>query len=627
MHGAEAYFHPLGFLTRLTLAVIFSAFLADAAAAQNKGAAATRHAIVIANNNYTHMTPLRGAINDGRAISNALASFGFRTTLLEDATAQQIGERIDVLLRTISKQEVLLVYFAGNGFQFEGNHYFLGIDAEARGRASLPFETVQLEGLVDIIDNGERTVLLFWDTCRIEHKFARSDAAKTPAGPTRFETSGEMLIAFGSSPGQEAFEIGSHGAFTSALLKHMETPDLEIEDLLQRVAVDVDQATKGKQTPQRLSQLKREFYFKRSGDAASAQGIDVYSAQKRFDLTLAGDVPEGVRANADVKLNGKDYKVSNVDSGTRTIQFLGNEDDVLLKGVNLLETEVRQFKFWNEERVLSAFDDPYPKSYAIIAAIDDYDRVNDPQQRGATGYRHLTDMVTRANELKKTLIATGFPEANIITLYDDQATRPALEDALGEFWEGGKHADADRLLFYFGGHGSGTAGGGFLVTYDIDPKRQTRTGFLMSKFLSEQFPNLKPRQVLVALDSCSSGLALAGTKTLDGGASQQDLERFATMAAIRADAYESARNILVAGTGEQKAMWETGGIFTQALIEGISGRADYVQDGVVQFDELSMFIDRQVTAKAAAVGVRQDPRPFVATGFGPGKVLFMTPTR
>ncbi len=57
-------------------------------------------------------------------------------------------------------------------------------------------------------------------------------------------------------------------------------------------------------------------------------------------------------------------------------------------------------------------------------------------------------------------------------------------------------------------------GRGYLVTYDYDPQRPTTTSFLMSDIVGRHFPHVEARHMLVALDSCSSGLAIPGFQTL-----------------------------------------------------------------------------------------------------------------
>ncbi len=191
---------------------------------------------------------------------------------------------------------------------------------------------------------------------------------------------------------------------------------------------------------------------------------------KRFSVSVSTDIPEEFKSNTRLKLNGKEHALVNVDREKRLLTFLG-DDDALLQGLNLLEGSARQFKFWNEEKVLSAFEDPYKKSYAVIVAIDDYERASDVRKRGKTGFSSLTGMVDRAKELVSALREVGFSESNIFKLYDEEATATTISETLAEFWKGGKYVDADRVLFYFGGHGDGEPGSGYLVTYDIDPVR------------------------------------------------------------------------------------------------------------------------------------------------------------
>jgi uncharacterized caspase-like protein len=349
---------------------------------------------------------------------------------------------------------------------------------------------------------------------------------------------------------------------------------------------------------------------------------------EEIPIALQDGVPKDMPVQSVILLNGKKQRITRINSAQNTVTLLG-DGGALKQGLNALETANRKLIFWNEQRVLSAFENPYrdEKSYAVIVAIDDYDRTSDPQRRPATGYRRLANMRERAEELRATLIKVGFPPNNIFTYYDEEATAKNIDEKLGDFWEGGRLAEADRLFFYFGGHGDGVKDSGYLVTYDIDRERPTRTGFLMSDFVTRHFPNIKARHVLVALDACASGLTIPGKDTLSGGLNDEQIKHFATLSAIRTDTGEHARNLLVAGTDEQRALWETGGIFTQALIEGLQGEADLIRDGVIQFDELSLFVERRVTARAAEVGVRQDPRSFLADRYGRGKMLFILPDR
>ena len=61
----------------------------------------------------------------------------------------------------------------------------------------------------------------------------------------------------------------------------------------------------------------------------------------------------------------------------------------------------------------------------------------------------------------------------------------------------------------------------------------------------------------------------------------------------------------------------------RALTDGLKGEADLNSDGVIQFEELGVYIRNRVTAQAAQGQVRQDPEFRVLDQYGSGRVLFV----
>ena len=149
----------------------------------------------------------------------------------------------------------------------------------------------------------------------------------------------------------------------------------------------------------------------------------------------------------------------------------------------------------------------------------------------------------------------------------------------------------------------------------------------MSDFSGRHFPNINAHHFLVLLDSCSSGLAVQTMQTLDEELDEARLERFANLVTIGANVKDPARQLFVASTGEQRALWETGGIFTRALIDGLKGKADLFDDGIITLHELKLYIQRQVEPRALQAGVVQRPRLSTADAFGEGRMLFLLPQR
>ena len=74
------------------------------------------YALVIGNNRYEHFRNLRTAVNDARTVSNLLKNdYGFEVTLLEDATRSQILDSIINLKNRVSRNDNVVVYYAGHG--------------------------------------------------------------------------------------------------------------------------------------------------------------------------------------------------------------------------------------------------------------------------------------------------------------------------------------------------------------------------------------------------------------------------------------------------------------------------------------------------------------------------------
>ncbi|HEX5757789.1 MAG TPA: caspase family protein [Thermoanaerobaculia bacterium] len=351
--------------------------------------------------------------------------------------------------------------------------------------------------------------------------------------------------------------------------------------------------------------------------------------QDAVSFVIETELPNDALSGARIAFNGIPTVLTRVGDRSYSLNFLGAKGKIEA-GLNVIDIAAKtataareRLLLFAECGVLKPVVVPYDRSYAVIAAIDDYDRTRDPAQRRPTGYQRLRGMVDRAEELRRVLERLGFPRQHIFTLYNEKATSVNIEATLKEFWAGGKYANANRLLFYFGGHGDGTSGGGFLVTYDFEPSRPTATSFLMSDIPHRHFQQVRAHHFLVALDSCSAGLAVPGFTTLGSSGYGGDVVSCKKQSILRADTESPARNLLVAGTGEQRALSENGGIFTRALVTGLQGAADFSRDGIIQLEELSLFVRNEVVAQASLSRVRQEPFLYEASELGHGRMLFL----
>lgn len=259
------------FPSAIGLLIIFCCFSFQQAHANSK-----RMALIIANEKYLHTTTLANPGNDAVTIASKLTDLDFSVQLERDVDARRFSEIIQDFANKLDKETDVLFYYAGHGLQFRGENFLVGVDAKLKSEATLQFETFQLNSLLNILESRAGTTLLFWDACRnnpLADELARNVTSTRDSGPVGLARGGaaplpsrrgDTLIVFSAEPGKLALDgSGKNSPFAWALSKHLSTAGVEIESMLKRVTSDVLENTEHFQRPERLSQLTRDFYFRR----------------------------------------------------------------------------------------------------------------------------------------------------------------------------------------------------------------------------------------------------------------------------------------------------------------------------------------------------------------------------
>ena len=93
----------------------------------------TYHALIIGNNDYRLLRPLRTAVTDARAVASVLQDqYGFRVALLLNANRYEILSALNGMRARLGEDDNLLVYYAGHGELDRVNQrgHWLPVDAE-----------------------------------------------------------------------------------------------------------------------------------------------------------------------------------------------------------------------------------------------------------------------------------------------------------------------------------------------------------------------------------------------------------------------------------------------------------------------------------------------------------------
>lgn len=250
-------------------------------AAASVDAAAKRVALVIGNSAYQHVPELKNPKNDAEAISAKLQSLGFDVVGGIDLDRAALENSVRDFTRTARGADVTLFYYAGHGLQVGGKNYLVPIDAELTDEADLDFQTVSMDAVLRNMERERRTNLIILDACRnnpLAKNLARSMGTRSASvgrGLAPLETGVGTLISFATQPGNVALDGDGHNSpFTTALLRHIDTQNLDVALMMRRVRRDVMDATGGKQVPWSNSSLTDAIFLNTGSDDGLAAVSD-----------------------------------------------------------------------------------------------------------------------------------------------------------------------------------------------------------------------------------------------------------------------------------------------------------------------------------------------------------------
>jgi uncharacterized caspase-like protein len=143
------------------------------------------------------------------------------------------------------------------------------------------------------------------------------------------------------------------------------------------------------------------------------------------------------------------------------------------------------------------------------------------------------------------------------------------------------------------GHGISDSSTGqyYFLPVDADPQSPLAT-MLPASALQQALATL-PGRVLLLLDTCHAGDVLSGRKLRGVPAASGGVNRFVN----ELSELEQGVVVLTAATGTQASQespeWGNGA-FTKALLEGLSGRADFAKTGRVTLNMLDLYLSERV---------------------------------
>jgi hypothetical protein len=286
--------------SRLFVAAAVSAAFIVAASAQ----AERRVALVIGNSAYQHSAPLGNPTNDAQDLADTLGRLGFEVILEKDLDKRGMEQSFSHFARLAQDADVAVFYYAGHAMQYDGENFLVPIDAALQDEFSVEFEMARVSDVLNSLERARGVKILILDACRnnpLAEQLARQATNRTlfaSRGLARIEHPSGMVIAYATQAGQVADDgRGRNSPFTSALIRRIEEPGVEIAQIFRRVAVDVNSLTKGRQVPDLSMSLLGEVYL--SNPVVSKVNIEseawqkIATSKERSDFErFVGDFPD-----------------------------------------------------------------------------------------------------------------------------------------------------------------------------------------------------------------------------------------------------------------------------------------------------------------------------------------------
>jgi hypothetical protein len=258
---------------RERLAALSTGQIIAAPATVNTAAPATdrRFALVIGNGAYPGAARLGNPTNDADDVSAALRAVGIDVTEGKDLTLAGVSQIIETFRDKAKGADVALFYYSGHGMQFDEQNWLMPVDAKVTTAFDVRHSNMSLQEMIAEIETSAKTTIVFLDACRnnplsdeLRDRLKSQNRAVGDArglGPIEIRAP-QTMVVFATRPNATAADgNGRNSPFTEAFLQHVKTPGAEIETLMKRVTATVSTKTNGKQQPERLSRLEREFYF------------------------------------------------------------------------------------------------------------------------------------------------------------------------------------------------------------------------------------------------------------------------------------------------------------------------------------------------------------------------------
>ena len=256
-----------------------------------------KFALVIGNGNYTHVSRLNNPINDANDMEAALLRLGFTVDKVLNGTQEQMVNGIIQLKRRLSasRNSYGFLFYAGHGVQSNNENFLIPVDADIPSESFLRNRSVSIQEMLDELNAaGNEFNVVILDACR-DNPFSWRRSGSRGLTVVGDQPADSILVFATAAGGAAADGEGRNGLFTSFFLTHLETPGLEIMEVIRRTGADVARASNNQQRPAVYNHFFGTVYLGVSSTPSSSPSPQTESTAALTQRVLAQSTPAPVQ--------------------------------------------------------------------------------------------------------------------------------------------------------------------------------------------------------------------------------------------------------------------------------------------------------------------------------------------
>ncbi|MDM8517767.1 caspase family protein [Desulfobacterales bacterium HSG16] len=233
-------------------------------------------------------------------------------------------------------------------------------------------------------------------------------------------------------------------------------------------------------------------------------------------------------------------------------------------------------------RVFSRADIRRPDFHALVVGINEFGNPSIELSYARPDAEAIADVLR-----KKTKSSGLFKNVNVKLLTDQNASLANIRAAFAALQDKRNVKPEDVVTLYIASHGEVRDKRYFLLTSDVEylMTEDMEKTCMLGEELRDSFAEIPASKKLLILDACKAAQLIMAMNR--GMAESTTIEQLAR--AVGSYVMAAATEVQYASEG-----YRGHGLFTYVLLEGLKGAADYDNSGVVEVDELKIYVKKEV---------------------------------